>query len=130
MKKILSLILALTMAVGLAACGSAEAPAEETTEGTEAGEGREDDGGGDGVASSEHAQGHNLGGDGGTDVRAIYNGGCLAQGDDAGVHEAYGHHRGGAGTLDGCGADGSYAHSEEFAFGCFGEKFFKPAGAG
>ena len=103
---------------------------EQHHKGSQSGKGREDDGGGDGVSAAEHTQRDYLGGDCGTYVRAVNNGGGLAQGDDAGVHEAYGHHRCGSGTLDGGGADGSYAYSEEFALGCFGEKFLKPAGAG
>ena len=72
---------------------------------------RKNDGGGDAVGA-KHAQGHQLRRDGGADVGAIDDGGCLRQRQDAHIDEADDHHRDGAAALDGGSAHRADAHAE------------------
>ena len=85
--------------------------AEQSHKRANASKSRKNDGGGDAVGA-KHAQGHQLRRDGGADVGAINDGGCLRQRQDAHIDEADDHHRDGAAALDGGSAHRADAHAE------------------
>ncbi|MBP5613702.1 MAG: hypothetical protein J6X35_06145 [Bacteroidales bacterium] len=73
----------------------------------------------------EHAQGHQLGCNGGTDVRSVNDGGGLCQRHDAQIHKPDDHHRDCTRTLDGRSAQRAYAHTGPSAFTHTGKQFLQ-----
>ena len=97
---------------------------KNTQESAETCKSREDDAGGQGIAS-EHTQGDNLGCDGCSDIGAVDDGRSLHQGNDTGIDEADGHDRRRTGTLDGGRSERTDSDAQEFAAGGLGEELFE-----
>ena len=67
------------------------------------------------AGTAEHSESHDLCGDGRPDIRSVDDGRGLGQRHYPCVHEAYDHHRGRSGTLDGRRADRADAYSQQTA---------------